>query len=80
VRLWVEPVSGMVLKKAYRGLGPGGMADMEEVYSDYREVSGIQVPFRVVGHQNGVPFIETVIAEVRFNSGVDPAELAKKPQ
>ena len=80
VRMSVEPGSGMLLKKSYRGMGPGGPADFEQIYSDYREVSGIVVPFRIIVNQNGAPFLEATVNEVKFNSGVDPAELAKRPQ
>lgn len=80
VRLFVEPASGMLLKKAYRGIGTGGLADIEQTYSDYREVSGIQVPFRIEVTQNGFPLVKFSVNEVKFNSGVDPVELAKRPQ
>lgn len=80
VRLFVEPDSGTLLKKTFRGLGTGGPADIEEIYSDYREVSGIRVPFRIETTQNGFPFLKIAIVEVKINTGVDPAELGKKPQ
>jgi len=80
VRLFVEPASGALLKKAYRGLGPGGPADFEQIYSDYREVAGIRFPFRIEINQNGARFMEGTVKEVKFNTGVDPAELGKKPQ
>lgn len=80
VRLFVDS-AGTLLKKAYRGQSPmGGMADFEEIYSDYREVSGIRMPFRIEVNQNGTRFLEATISEVKFNTGVDPAELGKKPQ
>jgi hypothetical protein len=80
VRLWVASASGLLLKKAYRGMGLGGQADIEQTFSDYREVDGIRTPFRVAITQNGFPFIQAVISEMKFNTGVSPAELAKKPE
>ena len=80
VRLFVEPASGTLLKKAFRGIGTGGPADVEEIYSDDSEVSGIRIPFRIATNQNGGRFLEATINEVKFNAGVDPAELGKKPQ
>ncbi len=80
IRMYIEAATGMVLKKAFRGMGTGGMADIEEAYSDYREIAGIQVPFRVERTQNGSPLTQFTVKEVKFNTGVDPAELAKKPQ
>ena len=80
VRLFVEPSSGTLLKKAFRGVGMGGPADMEEIYTDYREVSGVRIPYRVELNQNGAKLLEATVKEVKINTGVDPAELAKKPQ
>lgn len=80
VRLFVEPASGTLLKKAYRGRGTGGSADIEQIYFDYREVSGIQFPFRIEITQNGFPLVKLSINDVKINTGLDPAELGKKPQ
>ena len=80
VRLFVEPASGTLLKKAFRGMGTGGLADIEHIYFDYRELSGIQVPFRIEINQNGFPLGKLSINEVKINTGADPAELGKKPQ
>jgi hypothetical protein len=79
-RLFVGSSSGALLKKTYRGIGTGGPADIEETYSDYRQIAGLEVPFRIDLTQNGAPFVEVTIREVKFNSGVDRNELAKKPQ
>ena len=78
--MFVEPASGTLLKKTFRGMGTGGPADIEEFYSDFREVSGMRIPFRIEVNQNGARFLEATINEVKFNTGVDPAELGKKPQ
>ena len=80
VRLFVEPASGRLLKKAYRGIGLGGPADIEQTYSDYREVGGVWVPFRVEITQNGFPILKMALTEIKFDTGVNPAELAKKPE
>lgn len=80
VRLFIEAASGTLPKKTFRGMGSGGSADIEEIYSDYREVSGTRIPFRIEVNQNGARFLEAAINEVKFNTGVDPAELGKRPQ
>ena len=58
----------------------GGQAEMEELLSDYREVSGILVPHRIEVHMNGSKFIESMVKEAKVNSGVNPDDLARKPQ
>jgi len=81
VRLFVDASSGNLLKKTYRGqFFAGAPADLEEIFSDYREVSGVRVPFRTIVNQNGEKFLDSTVSEVKLNSGADPAELAKKPQ
>lgn len=80
VRLFVHAASGALLKKTFHGIGMGGPAGMEEVYSDNRDISGIRVPFHIEVLQNGAPFLSVSVSEVTFNSGVDPAELGKRPQ
>lgn len=69
-----------MLKKAFRGRGTGGPADIEQIYFDYREVSGIQFPFRIEITQNGFPLAKLSINEVKINTGLDAGELGKKPQ
>jgi hypothetical protein len=79
IRLFVG-ADGKVLKKAYRGPSPmGGTADIEEVYSDYRDVSGLSVPHRLEVSLDGQKFADTTVTEVKINSGVAAEELARRP-
>ena len=81
VRLFVDSSTGAVLKKAYRAPSQmGGLADLEEIYSEYKEVSGIKVPFCVQVTRNGSKFMEVSLTEVKFDTGVKPPDLAKKQQ
>ncbi len=50
----------------------------EAVYTDYREVSGIKVPFQTNVSQNGQPFVEIKYSELQVNAPVDEG-LFKKP-
>ncbi len=50
----------------------------EVVYTDDREVSGIQIPFQTNISQNGQPFVEIKYSEVQVNAVVDEG-LFKKP-
>jgi hypothetical protein len=47
------------------------------VPSDFREVQGVKVPFKVVGFQNGQQYLEMQARDVTFNTGVDPKGFAK---
>ncbi len=78
-RLFVDS-AGRVLKQAYRGQTFAGVGDAELAYSDYRDVSGIQVPFKTVLTMNGQKLLEGENTEFKINIGADPAKLAQKPE
>ena len=63
VRLFVDAATGLILKKAFRGIGTGGPASIEEIYSDYREIEGVKLPFRMSVTQNGTAFLEATVTE-----------------
>lgn len=80
VRLFVDPASGLLLKKSYRGMSPfGGMSDVEETYSGYGDVQGFQVPHQIKTTHNGRDFLEIRVKEAKINSGLKAEDLAKKP-
>lgn len=71
VRLWVDSASGDILKSAYKGDAlRGAPADIEEIYSDYREVDGLRTPFAITILQNGEKYLDAQVVEVKFNSGL----------
>ncbi len=77
VRLWIDTASGEVLKNVYKGEGLGGPGStIEELYSDYREVEGIQVPFKITILQDGSKYLDAEVVEVKFNSGLNREQLA----
>ena len=78
IRLWVDSESGGVLKSVHQGSASGGgPAEIEQIYSDYREVDGIRVPFETQVNQNGKEFAILTLTEVIYNSGLDAEALSK---
>ena len=78
IRLWVDSESGGVLKSFHQGSAAGGgPAGIEEIYSDYREVDGIRIPFETQVNQNGKEFAVLTLTEVIYNSGLDAETLSK---
>jgi hypothetical protein len=51
----------------------------EEVFSDYRTVSGVRVPFQAEVRRAGSPVVSRTLTKVSINAPVDPA-LFDKPQ
>ncbi len=70
MRFYVDSKSGMVLKKSSRSSGPSGPTTVEETYSDYRVVSGIQFPFKTVGTSEGKKASELTLESIRVNVGI----------
>jgi hypothetical protein len=80
VKLFVDPSTGRVLKQAFQGMAPGrGPVEEEHLYSDFRPVQGLTVPFKVVVLQDGEKSQERTVDSVELNVGLDPA-LFDRPQ
>jgi zinc protease len=70
VRLFIDPATGLVVKKIARGTGPSGPTDVEETYSDYRTADGVQFPFKTVSTSDGKRVSEVTVTTVKVNGGV----------
>jgi hypothetical protein len=57
----------------------GGPQQVVATYSDWREVGGLKVPYKVTIEQGGQKFAEGVVSDVKFNSGLTAEEVGKKP-
>jgi hypothetical protein len=55
----------------------GTQVSVEEVFSDFREVEGIKVPFGGTIFQNGQTFAEVKVGDFRVNQGLKLEELQK---
>jgi hypothetical protein len=78
LKMYVEQVTHLPLKESYQGTTMMGPGNVEEVFSDYREVSGVKLPFSVTSFANGQKVAETKILEVNFNTQIDPELFIKK--
>jgi zinc protease len=58
----------------------GGASEVTEVYSDWREVSGIRLPHKILIEQSGKKYAEIKVTAYRLNTGASPEDLSKKPQ
>jgi len=79
VRLYVDG-SGKLTKAAYRGSTFAGAGDVEQTYSDYRDVSGLQLAHKLVMTLDGQKILEAEVTEIKINTCADPARLGQKPQ
>lgn len=69
--LYINPDSAMIEKRAFAANAPGRPL-VEEQFSDYRPVDGIQVPFHAT-QKVGALVVERQVTEIKINTAVDPA-------
>jgi zinc protease len=78
VRLWIDEQSGDILKQSYQSSAiTGAPSEVEQVFSDYREVDGLRAPFKVTVLANGAEFAQVEVGEIHYNTGLDKAALMK---
>ena len=79
-KLYVNSQTNLIEKKSYHGGGPemAILATLEEIYSDYREVDGLKIPFHTIVKANGKKFIESSVVEAKFNLDLGEGFFLKK--
>jgi len=80
--LGIDPASGRVLSLSYRRRGPGGdYGQLTKVFSDFRAVSGLILPFKVTTAFADQLWKEqsATVESITVNGKVDPA-LFEKPK
>jgi zinc protease len=75
--LYIDPSTNLIAKETYVAGGPQRPL-IEEVYSDYRSVDGIQVAFDAVIRQGGRQVVDRRVTAFTINTQLDPA-LFKRP-
>jgi len=77
LRLSIDPATGRILRQAYRGQDQMGPADYVVSFSDFRQVSGLTLPFKSARTRNGEPHQSMVVEEIVINPNVDAAMFAQ---
>jgi zinc protease len=73
-RFYLDPATSQVVKVGFES----GGQKLEALYSDYRDVNGVKVPFKTDVTQDGAPIMKVELTEAQVNPPVD-AGLFKKP-
>jgi len=68
-----DPATALLAKARYRVPGPTGEVNVEEVYSDYRDVHGVKVAFATEVRRDGTSALRRTLRTVEFNVPVDPS-------
>ena len=77
-KVFIDPTTHMIVAKQFMASIMGPPAETEEVYSDYRDVAGVKMPFKSVTRQAGKTRVQLTASEVKINPGV-PESTYKKP-
>lgn len=77
--LQLDPATGLPQTISYDSAGQAGPTKVEETDSDWRDVNGLKVPFKIAILQDGKKFADAVIQDYKINSGLTPEQLSKKP-
>ena len=77
VRVEFNDATGLPIRQFYK---EAAMGEVKETFSDWREVDGIKLPFKILMEQNEQKVGEVAISEIKLNTGIKPEELSKKPE
>jgi zinc protease len=78
ITLGIDSASGRVLSVAYRGEGPSGApGDIVQTLSDFRDVSGVMLPFKSTSTFNGEPGSASTSDTIVLNGPVDATKFAR---
>lgn len=77
IKLFLDPDTRLIAKASFRSVSPQGAADVDSLWLDYREISGLKIPTKVITYRNGQKFSELTLKEGQFNTGVNPAGFSK---
>jgi hypothetical protein len=70
--LYVDPETNLVARQTYVAGGPGQPL-IEELFTDYRAVNGVQIAFSADVRQGGRKVLERRVTGIRINVPLDPA-------
>jgi zinc protease len=76
--LMFDPATTLIVKTRYVFTGaPDGSIAVEEEYSDYRDVRGLKVAFRMQLRREGAPAVDRTVRSFDFNVPLDVALFTK---
>lgn len=79
VSITVDEKTGLPAKLAYRQSPAEGGTAVEEIFSDWRDVDGLHLPFQWSITQGGKKFAAVTVQEYKINSGLTAQTLGTRP-
>lgn len=79
VRLTIDEKTGLPEKLGYQQSPAEGGAAVEEIFSDWRDIGGLHLPFQWDVMQKGKKFAGVSVQDYKINSGLTAEALGTKP-
>jgi zinc protease len=80
VQVAVSPETGLPQQFSYMVPAASGPPVMiQDLFTEFGEVAGVRVPYRISTRQNGNPFSESSIKDFKVNSGLALSDLERRP-
>lgn len=78
-RIIFDEQTGLPLRVVYDAVHVTGPPEsVQDDYSDYRDVGGLKIPFKVMITRGGQKFADVVVSDAKINSGLKLDELGKR--
>jgi outer membrane lipoprotein-sorting protein len=76
--IWIDAASGLEIRgESSRSMG-GETMESETTLADYRDVSGLKLPYRIEGGPKGSPQKQAIVlSKIELNPAIDDARFAK---
>jgi len=71
--VFLDAATSLISRMTYDAPGAASRVTVEESYSDYRTVKGLQVAFKAAVRRGGGALIERTLRTFDFNVAIDPA-------
>lgn len=79
VKIVFDNATGLPKNELYDAPVANGTVSVIETYADYREVSGLKIPFQTSVELAGKKFQKLTIKSIHINTGLKVADLEKRP-
>ena len=79
VRLTIDEQTGLPAKLGYKQSAAEGGTAVEEVFSDWRDVDGLHLPYQWTVMQRDKKFAGVMVQDYKINSGLTAEVLGQRP-
>lgn len=77
IRVAVDAETRLIAWVSYQTGGPGGRVTVKESFDDYRDVTGIRIPFTAVVRRDNAVLLERTLTDVQINVTIPPTFFQK---